>query len=336
MSDVRDMLGISSAASTVAASSASLVSPRPNRSALNTATPGNSSAAPHPSGSPTSTTQLPRELAQLRAGINESFVPMAPTVPAAAFKAKRVKAVSWKCLPIRSSARTAHTGKPIDDLDLMHWVKIHNVPDYRFARFNKPIKFLDYTDEEYQEYCHDPAWSRQETDRLMQLAKQFDLRFILMEDRYNEASESALKRWTDSQLPSVDEKHIQHIVVDVLKREKDLHHPSTNNNTTTTDATTTATTTVSSKPVEESKMSDDATASASATTAALSTTTTTTTAPSSTPFSSSAASSSAAASAFAAGAYPYRSVESLKARFYFLQQTLTTLRNASDPDLRKD
>jgi len=33
--------------------------------------------------------------------------------------------------------------------------------------------------------------------------------------------------------------------------------------------------------------------------------------------------------------FPYRSVEQLKARFYFIQQTLTSVRNASDPELRK-
>ena len=61
-------------------------------------------------------------------------------------KERRAKNISWKEVPIRSSARRythvqhthihtrAHravTGKDVDDVDLMHWVKIHNLPDYR-------------------------------------------------------------------------------------------------------------------------------------------------------------------------------------------------------------
>lgn len=34
-----------------------------------------------------------------------------------------------------------------DDLQLKHWVKITGVPDYRYAKFNKQVKMLNYTDE---------------------------------------------------------------------------------------------------------------------------------------------------------------------------------------------
>jgi hypothetical protein len=42
----------------------------------------------------------------------------------------------------------------------------------------------EYTDEEYQ-YLEQPGWTRTETDRLFALCRQFDLRFVVIEDRFN-------------------------------------------------------------------------------------------------------------------------------------------------------
>ena len=92
----------------------------------------------------------------------------------------------------------------MDDVDLKHWVKIHNVPDYRFARFNKALKLMEYSDQEYAAYLQDPNWSRMETDRLMALAKQLDLRFIVMEDRYNAPTLAEEHARVMGQLPQVD------------------------------------------------------------------------------------------------------------------------------------
>ena len=53
-----------------------------------------------------------------------------------------------------------------------------------FARFNKSAKVPTYTDEEYEQYgLADPNWSKPETDQLMELARRFDLRFVVMADR---------------------------------------------------------------------------------------------------------------------------------------------------------
>eukprot|EP00954_Amorphochlora_amoebiformis_P014601 1141723-Amorphochlora_amoeboformis.AAC.1 len=76
-------------------------------------------------------------------------------------------------------------GKEEDDLEIFHWVKIHNVPDYRFAKWNKSLKMLQYTDAEYEKHLRDPKWSKAETDRLFSLCKQFDLRFLVIHDRFN-------------------------------------------------------------------------------------------------------------------------------------------------------
>nr|CAB3460853.1 unnamed protein product [Digitaria exilis] len=89
--------------------------------------------------------------------------------------------------------------------------------DYQFAKYNKKVEVLKYTDEEYEKYLIDPkvevlkytdeeyekylidpvarsseriiwsafqAWSREETDQLFELCERFDLRFIVIADRF--------------------------------------------------------------------------------------------------------------------------------------------------------
>ncbi|VAH21890.1 unnamed protein product [Triticum turgidum subsp. durum] len=89
--------------------------------------------------------------------------------------------VAWQWLPFTSSART-------DNLQLYHWVRVvNNVPptgDYDFAKYNTKVDVLKYTDEEYEKYLTEPTWSREETDQLFELCQRFDLRFIVIADRF--------------------------------------------------------------------------------------------------------------------------------------------------------
>ncbi|KAJ3684738.1 hypothetical protein LUZ61_013902 [Rhynchospora tenuis] len=89
--------------------------------------------------------------------------------------------ITWQWLPFTSSART-------DSLQLYHWVRVVNgVPptgDYAFAKYNKSVDVLKYTDEEYEKHLTDNAWSKEETDQLFELCEKFDLRFIVIADRF--------------------------------------------------------------------------------------------------------------------------------------------------------
>ncbi|KAJ4969381.1 hypothetical protein NE237_016082 [Protea cynaroides] len=89
--------------------------------------------------------------------------------------------ITWRWLPFRSSART-------DNLQLYHWVRIVNaVPptgDYSFAKYNKSVDIVKYTEEEYEKYLTDPMWTKEETDLLFDLCERFDLRFIVIADRF--------------------------------------------------------------------------------------------------------------------------------------------------------
>ena len=42
-----------------------------------------------------------------------------------------------------------------------------------------------YSDMEYQQHLPDDNWTRQETDHLFDLCKRFDLRFVVINDRWD-------------------------------------------------------------------------------------------------------------------------------------------------------
>lgn len=56
--------------------------------------------------------------------------------------------------------------------------------DYPFARFNKKVQLLVYSDEEYEALLRSEQWTREQTDDLMLLVQQFHLNFFLVQDRW--------------------------------------------------------------------------------------------------------------------------------------------------------
>ncbi|KAK6526941.1 swr complex subunit [Arthrobotrys megalospora] len=88
-----------------------------------------------------------------------------------------------------------------DELELKHWVRQSSLQenavdgeqdggqqplplDYQFARFNIRVNILEYSDAEYDAVLKDDDWSRQETDYLFNLIADYDLRWVVIADRY--------------------------------------------------------------------------------------------------------------------------------------------------------
>ena len=91
----------------------------------------------------------------------------------------------WKWMAFTNPARK-------DGLVLHHWRRSQDEgKDYPFARFNKVVEVPSYTDMEYSQHLNTPEWGREETDHLMDLANRFDLRFIIMADRWDRETYSA-------------------------------------------------------------------------------------------------------------------------------------------------
>ncbi|KAL9255433.1 SWR1-complex protein 4-like protein, partial [Drosera capensis] len=122
---------------------------------------------------------ISRELYMLTGGV----APLMPSIDLGHLKKRPPsnEKITWQWLPFSNSARK-------DDLQLFHWVRVINgIPlsgDYAFAKYNKSVEIIKYTDEEYEKYLADSNWTREETDQLFDLCEQFDLRFVVIADRF--------------------------------------------------------------------------------------------------------------------------------------------------------
>ncbi len=62
---------------------------------------------------------------------------------------------------------------------------VQREPDYYFAKFNVKVHGPKYDDAQYKEHLHSEDWSREETDYLVDLALDYDLRWVVIADRYD-------------------------------------------------------------------------------------------------------------------------------------------------------
>ncbi|KAK7207806.1 SWR1-complex protein 4 [Myxozyma melibiosi] len=97
------------------------------------------------------------------------------------FKAKpnwKLKPTPWVWSKFKNSARS-------DDLEFSHWVRgTPSEDDYVFAKFNMPVDVPTYTEQEYEKCLADTAWTPRETAYLFDLCREYDLRWLVIQDRY--------------------------------------------------------------------------------------------------------------------------------------------------------
>ncbi|XP_023549250.1 SWR1-complex protein 4-like isoform X2 [Cucurbita pepo subsp. pepo] len=103
---------------------------------------------------------ISREVYALTGGL----APIMPAIDTSELKKRPPsdEKITWQWLPFSNSARK-------DNLQLYHWVRVVNgIPptgDYSFAKYNK-------------------SWTKEETDQLFDLCERFDLRFVVIADRF--------------------------------------------------------------------------------------------------------------------------------------------------------
>lgn len=109
---------------------------------------------------------------------------------------ERIKRVQVNTTPVSKWLWTAFTnpareGAEGAKLVLNHWVKnlpaAHQAgdPDSKFVQYNTSSQPYRYTEEEYEQLLKEEDWSKDETDQLFLLARNFDLRFLVMADRWD-------------------------------------------------------------------------------------------------------------------------------------------------------
>ena len=89
------------------------------------------------------------------------------------------KVIKWNWVPFTNPARK-------DGFQLYHWRReADKNKEYPFAKMNVVINIPSYTDQEYQELLQSNEWSKSETDHLFGLCRKYDLRFIVIQDRWD-------------------------------------------------------------------------------------------------------------------------------------------------------
>lgn len=122
-----------------------------------------------------------REIYSLTGGY-PSMIPSASRKVIQALKEKRYskkEAEKWVWAPFTNSARS-------DNMHLFHWRKeSEKEDDYVFSKFNKQIQLVEFTEEEYDRLIPESNWSKEETLYLWDMCKLYDLRFVIIQDRYD-------------------------------------------------------------------------------------------------------------------------------------------------------
>ncbi|XP_074593338.1 DNA methyltransferase 1 associated protein 1 isoform X2 [Brevipalpus obovatus] len=133
---------------------------------------------------------MSRELFALLAGDNKDSAPLissdfSPTgnltggykQVKAKLGLKKVR--KWKWMPFQNPGRT-------DGFMLNHWRRVgEEGREYQFARFATKVAIPAYNDVEYQQLLNIDNWTKGETDHLFSLCRRFDLRFIVIQDRWD-------------------------------------------------------------------------------------------------------------------------------------------------------
>jgi DNA methyltransferase 1-associated protein 1 len=102
----------------------------------------------------------------------------------------------WHFIEFTNPART-------DNAKFSHWRCVNDDPtkEYPFAKFNKQIKVIGYTEAEYNQYLNgDENWTKAETDHLLELCKRYDLRFFVIHDRWDPSIFPSAKKRTIDEL----------------------------------------------------------------------------------------------------------------------------------------
>lgn len=127
---------------------------------------------------------MPREVYALLYSDKKDAPPLLPSDTTQGYRTAKAKlgckkVRPWKWMPFTNSARQ-------DGIVLYHWrLAVEEGKDYPWSKYNKTVQVPMYSEQEYQQHLHDDGWTKSETDHLFDLARRFDLRFIVIQDRFD-------------------------------------------------------------------------------------------------------------------------------------------------------
>ncbi|GMR55743.1 hypothetical protein PMAYCL1PPCAC_25938 [Pristionchus mayeri] len=97
--------------------------------------------------------------------------------PKANMGKRKVRKYHW--VPFSNQGRA-------DGFQLHHWERKDKDKEepYCFSKWNKVINIPQYTDDVYKKHLGTSKWTREETDLLFEMCRRFDLRWPVVQDRY--------------------------------------------------------------------------------------------------------------------------------------------------------
>ncbi|KAF7432954.1 swr complex subunit [Pleurotus ostreatus] len=146
----------------------------------------------NPAQTPAQSKKLQAQSSRKPDGISrELYSLIGPSAPSLAAQLAKPKLKQKPNLGSRSVVkwewRSFTNGARKDKLQLRHWTKAATDvnADYPFAKYNVQSTPYIYTDEEYTQYLQDPEWTKEETDFLFNVVREFDTRWYVIYDRYD-------------------------------------------------------------------------------------------------------------------------------------------------------
>ena len=124
------------------------------------------------------------------------------------------RAVPWVWRFFQNSARKY-------PIRLSHWVRVDDPPiDYPFSKFNRQSNIVEYNPEQYDRCLQDDVWTKEETDYLFDLLRQFELRFVVVADRYvgNKTMEEMKERYY-----SIAQQILYDVGISYVSSERQVH-----------------------------------------------------------------------------------------------------------------
>ena len=121
---------------------------------------------------------------------------------------------NWIWAPFSNPART-------DNLKLVHWQRAEDInKDYDFAKLNQSIDIVEFTKEEYDNLIkpNDRNWNYEQTCYLWELIKRYELRFIVIMDRFDE------EKYGERTVESLKDRYYS-VAKIILENRKMFDHP---------------------------------------------------------------------------------------------------------------
>lgn len=217
---------------------------------------------------------------------------------------KTLKTPKYIHTEISSTARIQQRVSALtDDLHIKHWQRAdYSATEYRWSKFDKRLKQLQYDNTEYDTLLNDTEWTRSETDQLMLLCTQYDCRWYVIYDRWQLAYKDLYEQHNTPaiSLPERQQSAATDDTVDIAAQQASVDIDMTGTSANSQLDVVHSTTTVAAAPITDSLLS-----------------------------------SQPAVINHKAVAKPQKlkSLEDLKQRYYSIQRILMKARNSSDNEL---